>query len=246
MLDAKPEGNYRYLPSTGEIPFCSGVVADAGYEIVRATFESPVPWRRGYELIDGHLKALERPRQALCGLELRCAAPYTREGFMEFNGRYGEVLSEWGLYGGKVGTGSTARTNIAPAYHAPAEQVMVAFAYTVPSSTSQPTFIVSGAGAMGVAQGAATADDTREQVARIVDTLDERLKELGVSWNLTTAFIAYAPFDIEPSLRAEVVPKIGPAVLNGIRWFPGEAPVVGVGNEMGTYGVIQEIRVAVD
>ncbi len=119
MLDAKPEGNYRYLPSTGEIPFCSGVVADAGYEIVRATFERPVPWRQGYELIDGHLKALGRPRQALCGLELRCAAPYTREGFLEFNGRYAEVLSEWGLYGGKVGTGSTARTNIAPSYNAP-------------------------------------------------------------------------------------------------------------------------------
>ena len=114
MLDAKPEGNYRYLPSTGEIPFCGGVVADAGYEIVRATFERPVPWRHGYELIDGHLKTLGRPRQALCGLELRCTAPYTREGFLEFNGRYAEVLSEWGLYGGKVGTGSTARANIAP------------------------------------------------------------------------------------------------------------------------------------
>jgi hypothetical protein len=163
---------------------------------------------------------------------------------MEFNGRYGEVLSEWGLYGGKVGTGSTARTNIAPSYNAPAEQVMVAFAYTVPSSTSRPTFIVSGTPA-GVRRGEATADAIREQVAWMVNTLEERMKELGVSWNLTTTFIAYAPFDIEPSLRAEVVPKIGPAVLNAIRWFPGHAPVGGGSIEMGTYGVIQEIRVAV-
>ncbi len=245
MLDAKPEGNYRYLPSTGGTPFCSGVIADAGYEIVRATFESPVPWRHGYELIDGHLKALGRPRQALCGLELRCAAPYTWEGFLEFNVKYAEVLSEWGLYGGKVGTGSTARTNIAPSYNAPAEQVMVAFAYTVPSSTSRPTFVVSGTPAIGVRQGETTADATREQVAWMVNALEERMKELGVSWNLTTDFIAYTPFDIEPTLRAEVVPKIGSAVLNGIRWFPGHAPVGGGGIEMGTYGVIQEIRVAV-
>ena len=53
------------------------------------------------------------------------------------------------------------------------------------------------------------------------------MKELGVSWDLTTDFIAYTPFDIEPSLRAEVVPKIGTAVANGIRWFPGHAPVGG-------------------
>ncbi len=245
MLDAKPEGNYRYLPSTGGTPFCGGVVADAGYEIVRATLERPVPWRQGFELIDGHLKALGRPRQALCGLELRCAAPYTQEGFVEFNIRYGEVLSEWGLYEGKVGTGSTARTNIAPAYSAPAEQVMVAFAYTVPSSTSRPTFVLSGTPA-GVRRGEASADAIREQVAWMVNTLEERLKELGVSWNLTTDFIAYTPHDIELSLRAEVVPKIGTAVLNGIRWLPGHAPVGGGSIEMGTYGVLQEFLVAVE
>jgi hypothetical protein len=245
MLDAKPEGNYHYLPSTGEIPFCSGVVADAGYEIVRATFERQVPWRHGYELIDGHLKGLGRPRQALCGLELRCSAPYTREGFLEFNAKYAEVLSEWGLYGGTFGTGTTARTNIAPSYNAPPEQVMVGFEYTVPSSISRPTFVVSGTPA-GVRHGEATADAIREQVAWMVNTLEARMKELGVSWDLTTDFIAYTPFDIEPSLRAEVVPKIGTAVANGIRWFPGHAPVGGGGIEMGTYGVIQEIRVAVE
>ena len=155
---------------------------------------------------------------------------------MEFNIRYGEVLSEWGLYEGKVGTGSTARTNIAPAYSAPAEQVLVAFAYTVPSSTSRPTFVLSGT----------PADAIREQVAWMVNTLEERLKELGVSWNLTTEFIAYTPHDIELSLRAEVVPKIGTAVLNGIRWLPGHAPVGGGSIEMGTYGVLQEFLVAVE
>jgi hypothetical protein len=246
MLDAKSEGNYHYLPTTGISPFCGGVVADAGYEIVRATFERPVPWRHGYELIDGHLKALGRPRQALCSLELRCTAPYTREGFLAFNAQYAEVLEEWGLYGGQLGTGSTARTNIAPSYNAPPEQVMVAFAYTVPSNVTRPTFVVSGTAGQARPEGAATADAIRQQVAAIVNTLEERMKELGVSWELTTAFITYTPFDIEPWLRGEVVPKIGTAVANGIRWFPGHAPVGGGSIEMGTYGVIQDIRVAVE
>ena len=104
MLGTKPEGNYHYLPITiesepqeWEVPFCCGVVADAGYEIVRATFERPVPWQDGFSLIDRHLKAIKRPCQALCGIELLCAAPYTREGFLEFNGKYAEVLTKWGF-----------------------------------------------------------------------------------------------------------------------------------------------------
>ena len=245
MLEAKTEGNYHYLPSTGVSPFCSGVVADAGYEIVRATFEHPVPWRHGYELIDGHLKSLGRPRQALCGLELRCPAPYTREGFLAFNAKYAEVLHEWGLYGNEYGTGTTARTNIAPSYTAPPEQVMIGCEYTVPSSISRPTFVVSGTPAQ-VRKGEATDDAIAEQVAWIVDTLEERMKELGVSWDLTTNFIAYTPFDIDPWMRSEVVPKIGSAVANGIKWFPGHAPVGGGGIEMGTYGVVQDIRIAVE
>jgi hypothetical protein len=253
MLSAKPEGNYHYLPITiesepqdWEVPFCCGVVADAGYEIVRATFERPVPWRDGFTLIDSHLKALRRPCQALCGIELLCAAPYTREGFLEFNGKYAEVLIKWGLYGNKVGTGSTARTNIAPSYGAPEEQVMAAFAYTVPSSTRRPTFVVSSGTPGGVRLGEKTADAIREQVAWMVNSLEQRMKELGVSWASATDLIAYTPVHIEPALHAEVIPKIGPAVANGIRWFPGQAPVGGGGLEMSTYGIIQDFRIMVE
>ena len=246
MLVAKSEGNYRFFPSMSGSPFCAGVVADQGFEIVRATLERLVPWRDGFALIDRHLKSLGRPRQALCGIELRCTTPYTQEGFQEFNGRYGSVLSEWGLYEGEVGTGSTARTNIAPAYNAPGEQVMLAFSYTVPSTIDRPTFIVSGTPAGNVRRGEATAEANRAQVARIIEILEERLTELGVSWDLTTDFVVYAPRDLEPVLRAEVLPHIGRAVLNGLRWSPGHAPVGGGGIEMGTHGVREEIRVPVE
>jgi hypothetical protein len=242
MLVDKPEGNYRFLPGTGEPPFCNAVLADAGYEIVRATLERPLPYREGFELIDQHLKALSRPRQALCGLELRCREPYTPEGFRAFNLEYAALLTEWGLYGGAVGTGTTARTNIAPALHAPAEQVLFAFAYTVPSVTDRPTFVVSGATGGRVVE---SPDADRQRVANIVQTLSERLEQMGVTWEQTTETVVYAPQDIGAVLREELLPRIGSAVLNGIRWFPGRAPVAGSEIELGTHGVLQELRIPV-
>jgi hypothetical protein len=228
MLVSKPEGNYRFFPSTGGSPFCNGNIADPGYEIVYATFERPLRWRAGFDRVAEHLAALGRPRQALCGLELRCTAPYTQEGFLEFNAGYGEVLRAWGLNEGGVGTGSTTRTNIAPGYQAPGEEVMTAFSYTVPSTSDRPTFVVSGTPAGPVRRGEATAEANREQVAR-----------------MTTDVVVYAPRNLEPVLRTELFPRIGSAVLNGIRWSPGSAPVGGGGIELGTYGTRQKLSVAV-
>jgi hypothetical protein len=242
MLVAKSEGNYRFFPSMSGNPFCSGVIADQGYEIVRVTLERLIPWRAGFKLIGKHLETLGRPRQALCGVELRCSAPYTLEGFQAFNAEYGEVLQEWGLYGRSVGTGTSARTNIAPTYHAPGEQMMFAFSYTVPSTSNRPTFVISGT-AGGVRRGEASTDANREQVASIVRVLEERLAALGVSWDLTTEVAIYTHNDIEAALRAELIPKIGAAVLNGVRWFPGRPPVIGSDNEMDAYGVRQELRI---
>lgn len=243
MLVAEPRGNYHYVPSSGEPPFCNAVIADAGYEIVRATLERPIPYRAGFELIERNLEALGRPRQALCGVELRCAEPYTPEGFRAFNAEYAELLADWDKYGGAVGTGTSARTNIAPLLHAPAEQVLFAFSYTVPSTVTRPTFVVSGATGGRVEQ---SADATRQKVANIVEVLEGRLKDMDVSWNLTTETVVYASQDIEGALRSELLPRIGASVLNGVRWFPGRAPVIGTEIELGTHGVRQEIRVPVE
>ena len=241
MLADKPEGNYRFLPG-GELPFCGAVIADDGYEIVRATLERPIPYKAGFDLIEQYLKALGRPRQALCGVELRCVEPYTPEAFRAFNAEYADLLSAWGLYGGAAGTGSTARTNIAPTLQAPREQVLSGFSYTVPSSSSRPTFVVSGATGGRVEE---SPDAVRQKVANIVQTLSNRLEEMGMSWDLTTETVAYAPQDIEVALRSELLPRIGTAVLNGVRWFPSRAPVVGGEIELGTHGVRQELRVPV-
>lgn len=243
MLVAETEGNYRYLPGAGEVPFCNAVIADTGYEVVRATLERPLPYRAGFEVIERHLKAQGRPRAALCGVELRCSRPYTPDGFRAFNEEYSQQLGAWGKHRGAPGTGSTARTNIAPLLHAPAEQVLFAFSYTLASPATRPTFVVSGAAA-GRGDGAPAT--TREKVASIVAVLEGRLRELGVSWDLTTEVVVYAPRDIEDALHAALLPRIGACVLNGVRWFPGRAPVVGSEIELGTHGVLREVRVPVD
>jgi hypothetical protein len=243
MLDSLARGNYRYLAGErGRVPFCNGVIADPGYEIVRATLERPVPWVQGFAFMERYLQSLARPVQALCGIELRCAEPYTRDKFNEFNAGYADRLAKWDLYAD--GIGCTARTNIAPVLAAPAEQVLFAFSYTVPTTSERPTFVLSGAAAVGVREGDTSPDGIRAKAAYLIGVLDERLAALGVGWDLTTEFVAYAPQDIEASLRSEVLPRIGSAVLNGLRWFPSRAPVVGTDIELGAHGVRQELRVS--
>jgi hypothetical protein len=122
---------------------------------------------------------------------------------------------------------------------APSEQVLYAFSYTVPASTNRPTFILSGAAAQG---GSA---DVHAKFADVAAALEARLKELGLGWDATTEVVAYAAEDIESCLRAEVLPRIGSAVLNGIRWFPSRAPVIGSEIELGAHGVRQELRIPV-
>jgi hypothetical protein len=239
MALTKAEGNYRYLPTTGGTPFCNAVIADQGYEIVHCTLEHPLPYRAGFGLIEKHLKSHGRPRNALCGVELRCSTPYTREGFEAFNREYAELLRGWGLYQGAVGTGSTTRTNIAPASEAPAEQVLFAFAYTVASEAPRPTFVVSGAGPWDF-----PPDINRVQIARTAEIVEGRLRDLGLSWDLTTDIFVYMPGEFEPDLRAELIPKIGLATFNDVRWFPGLPPVVGSAIEIGTQGIRRRLRVA--
>ncbi len=247
MLVNKTEGNYRYIPSVQptnrpDLPFCSAVIADEGYEIVRATLEQPIPYQAGFELVDRHLQELKRPRQALCAVELRCPEPYTPEGFGAFNVGYAELLASWGLHGGDAESSSTVRTNIAPLLNAPVAPVLFAFSYTIPSAISRPTFVVSGATGGRVED---SPDAVRQKVANAFATIDGRLKELGVTWDLTTETVVYASQDIELALLSEILPRIGSAVLNGVRWFPGRAPIIGAEIELGTHGVRQELRVPV-
>ena len=88
-------GGYIYLPAG--FPFSSGAAAMPGYEVVHAVFRRPVPWRDGFAAIEKRFKAEGRPKQALCGVELRCPAPMTPDGFHEFNIGYRAILEDWDI-----------------------------------------------------------------------------------------------------------------------------------------------------
>jgi hypothetical protein len=248
MLVSQPLGQYRFLP--GGEPYSAGVVADPGAEIVHATLARPVPWRAGFDRIDGHLRDLGRSRAALCGIQLRIPAPLPFEGFVEFNRGYRALLGEWGLL--VDGQNPIPRTNVAPVVGAPAEASLYAFSYTVPAAAGgAPTFVVAGSGELrpgfmsveGVVRpGETSADALREKAAYVMGVMAARLRGLGMDWSGVNTVAVYTPHPIEPLIVDTLLRPTGPAAVHGVRWFPSRPPIQGLEFEMDVRGVRREIR----
>ena len=91
MLISNPRGNFQF--TRGSAFYSSAVLADPGFQIVRAIFEKPVPLNPGFDALQRELQSCGRPMQALCGMELRAEDPYAnRPLFMDFNSKYVERL----------------------------------------------------------------------------------------------------------------------------------------------------------
>jgi hypothetical protein len=246
MLRDGPDGSYRFLP--GSTAFSSGVVASPGWEIVHATLGAPVPWRGGFTRIEHHLREQNRERGALCGIELRSPAPFTFEGFANFNDGYRKVLDEWGLL--VQGDNPIPRTNVAPITGAPAEPSLYAFDYTIQGRTPTPTFVVAGAGEMRdrargvdgiIRHGETSPEAMREKARFVMGVMQERMRALGADWNQVTTIDIYTPQPIRDLLVEEILPAAGAAAIHGVRWFPSRPPIQGLEYEMDLRGVFREI-----
>ena len=249
MRPDHPSGDYSYLP--GISAFSCGTVACAGHEIVHVTLAQPVPWRAGFQRIDGHLREQGRARTALCGIELRSPAAFTFAGFDQFNAGYRGLLADWGILVGD--DNPIPRTNVAPVVGAPAEPSLYAFAYIVPGRTPAPTFIVAGAGelrdrAQGpegiVRHGETTAEAMREKARFVLQTMQERLTALGGDWPRVTAIDVYTAQPIHALVLEEILRVAGPAAIHGVRWFPSRPPIQGLEFEMDLRGVARELVLA--
>ncbi len=246
-----PEGHYRFL--TGIAPYSSGVVAMPGYAIVHVTLRELRPYRQGFERIERYLAAQNRPRAALCAIELRSPAPFTFEGFAAFNHQYRQILEDWGLL--VAGHNPIARTNVVPAIRPPAVPSLYGFSFTLPAADAPtaagpaPTFVVAGAGELHspeltprsiVRLGETTPEAMQEKAHQVMQTMAARLAGLQVTWSDVTMVDVYTVHPLHTFLPTTLLDPLGPAALHGIRWTYSRPPVIDIEFEMDMRGIYQE------
>jgi hypothetical protein len=151
----------------------------------------PVPLAEAFVAIEAHLKAIGRPTTAFAQCELRSPAPFTDQGFIDFNKHYVTTLERWAIY--KDGVNPVARTNVCPIYNEPGEPSMLAFTYTVPATKpGRRTFKLAGSGDARVGSepyrerivrfGDTSPEGLREKVVFVIAEMERRLRILGFGW----------------------------------------------------------------
>ena len=249
MTITNERGNFRF--TRGSAFYSSGVIADRGFEIVRATFDRWLPLAAGFEAIQNHLRVRGRPLQALCSMELRAPAPYpTRPLFMEFNSTYVDWLRRLDLL--VDGIVPITRANLAVVDGSVSEQRVYAFAYTVPSKTDRAAFMTSATADLrigpdgtveNVAGGDVSPSGLREKTVFVLEALSNTLRDLGASWNLATQIGIYTVHQIGPLIPELILPMAGPGSRNGMTWHYTKPPVQNLEIEIDVRAVLQELMV---
>ena len=241
MILSNPQGGYKFL--RGAKPYSAGVIAADGFSIESVRLSTTIPWKAGFELLDGYLRAVGRPRASVCAIGLRSPAAFSFQGFKEFNDGYVDVLKSWDIL--VDGVNPVARTNVAPEFHPPAEPSLYSFAYTVPAERGVTSFVVAGAGELP--EGSfdpldivGRDDTTPEAMARkaefVLGLMEGRLRGLDVSWNQVSHTNIYTVQDVNALLATIILPRIGGAAQHGITWHYTRPPIVGLEYEMDVRG----------
>jgi hypothetical protein len=244
------EGGYRYIP--GVFQYSSGVTALPGYDIERVQLRELIPLKRGFELIHDVLMHEGCPLTALCAVELRSPAPFTPQGFYEFNLSYVETLKRWGLYKGGKNDNPVARTNVCPEIDPPSVPSLHAFSFTVNTSAPWPAFVIAGSGEARneegpyekktVRFGETSAEAMQEKTRFVVAEIGRRLSQLGFQWRDVTATQVYTVYDVHTFFAEEVI-KPG-AGRHGTTWHFARPPVDALAFEMDCRSVLNERVVA--
>jgi len=244
------QGGYRYIPAVFQ--YSSGVAALPGYDIERVNLSEPVPLKQGFELIRDAIGAAGRPLTAFCACELRSPAPFTPQGFYEFNTIYVETLKAWGLYKGGKDDNPVARSNVCPEIDPPRMPSLQAFSCTVASKGVQPSCVIAGSGEARnedgpyekktVRYGETSGDAMREKTRFVVAEIGRRLKELGFGWRDVTATQVYTVYDFHGFFADEIV-RAG-AARHGVTWHYNRPPVDALAFEMDCRAVNRERVIA--
>lgn len=240
-IDFEP-GGYRYLP--GPFQYSGGVAAQPGFAIERVRFARPRPMVEGFEAIEAYLTALERPFTSFCACELRSPAPFTEQGFIDFNRIYVGTLERWGIF--RDDKNPVARSNVCPAVMPPPEPCFEAFSYTVPASdTPAPSFVIAGSGEAPEGPGSyseriirlgdTSPDAMREKARYVLGAMESRMATLGVGWADANATQVYTVENIHGFLADEIIRR--GAAPAGVTWYYARPPVQGLEYEMDVRGV---------
>ena len=230
-MSIQSPGGFLFLPTDG--PFSDGVVAEPGHEIVRVRAPFHTPLEDGFRLVEKTLQAADRPMAALCAMELRIPKPLSRKGFDDFNRGYVAQHERWGvLVEGHV---PSARTNVAPEFEPPSEACLHAFCFTVRGDAPQKTFVVSG-----VPEPPGTEGGLKAYWTSIVQTIERRMADLGVSWSEATESQIYGTRADHELFAAGGLPRFDELVRPGLRWFFSRPPIDDLKLEIDVRGLAHE------
>jgi hypothetical protein len=237
-------GGYRFIPGVSQ--YSGGVAAEPGFRIERVRLSRVLPLREGFALIERHLAALGRPTAAFCACELRSPAPFTEQGFRDFNAIYIETLARWGLMDGA--TNPVARSNVCPELDPPPAPGFHAFCYTVADAGADPTFVVAGSGESPegkgdyrdnlVARGDVSPAGLRTKARWVLGEMERRMATLGFGWADASVTQVYTVHDLHPFLADELVRR--GAMRGGLTWHYNRPPVQELEYEMDCRGVSVE------
>jgi hypothetical protein len=236
-----PDRGYRFAPYAFQ--YSSGLAALPGWRIERVRFTRPVPLDQGFRLISEMLRGEGVPLTAFCACELRSPAPFTDQGFLDFNKRYAAVLGEWGVP--VNGQNPVTRSNVCPDIAPPPEPSFYAFSYVRPASGAPPSFTVSGSGESvdgagsyaerTVAYRDVSPDGMRKKAEQVMRVIEARMAGIGFSWREVTGTQVYTVYDITPFLPDLFVAR--GAAAHGVTWHHARPPVVDLEFEVDARGV---------
>ncbi len=237
-------GGYRYVPGVSQ--YSAGVAAQPGFALHRVRFAEPVPLAQGFDRVQAHLKANGRPVQAFCACELRSPAPFTEQGFRDFNDIYTGTLKRWGII--VDGVNPVARSNVCPQVAPPTVPSMHAFSYTVNDAHARPSFVVAGSAEapeghgsyreVAVALGDLSSEGLRQKMAFVIAEMQRRMQHLGFDWPDVTATQIYTVHDFHHLLVEQF--SATQALRHGLTWHFNRPPVVDLEYEMDCRAVFQE------
>lgn len=235
-------GGYRYV--RGPFQYSGGVAAQPGFAIERVRFAHPRPMVEGFQAIESHLNSRGRPFTSFCACELRSPAPFTEQGFIDFNRVYVGTLERWGIFKGDENP--VARSNVCPEIGAPLEPSFEAFSYTVqaPDETG-PSFVIAGSGEAPEGPGSyneriirlgdTSPEAMREKAQYVLGAMESRMGALGVGWKDANATQVYTVENIHSFLADEIVRR--GAAPAGVTLYYARPPVQGLDYEMDVRGV---------